>query len=460
MGKLANGFYKPSKSLIDSLKKLPKFNDEPRFIIDFIKKYGNVDQAVEPPDDRCKQALNHFYEEYKYYQKHDSTYARKFLLKREEKYLPFVMGDIGKDIKQIYFLYTIISQNKKDSMLKNEIQAYCSCYKENYAAVLAKDIIDKLSVYNGRNSRLKNYKKYDYIFTEEGFEKIYRCCCKYGFGIYLDKIHLSGILRYSSLVKDVLSKMFATDDKVFKVEKKYELYTSVMLSSIDEGAYSDIYDDIFSNFIISVDKYKKMDLRVRMIDSLRNELVKYYKDPRLSPRTWRGIKKEALETFKRWLSQRDLKLFFQIISDSYENADFTAKRMWAYRKVFWEAYLPHISNTWVLFGAEAEREIPENEVMEHGHFSNAKKSCIMMQIGKCIFIERSHNGRLKVWNRKSPFEIGIQDIDEKELVNSIPDDDWTHTCSENFSWQKSVSDFIMENCKIVKDIEEFKPKYY
>lgn len=459
MGKLANRFFVSSKGLIHGFNNLPGMI-EPKLINDFVKKCDKLDEFVEPPTDICKLAKNHFNREYKYYQQNGANYARTFLSPQEEKYLPFVMKDICKDSKQLYFAYIIISHNKTGLMLKNEIQSYFSCYKEKYAAVLAQDILNKLATYAGKNSRLKSYKRYNYIFKTDGFEKIYNYCCKYGFENYLDKIRLSGVLRYSAMVNDVLSKMFAADDSVLTVKKKYNLYNSVILRSMDEKLYYGIYDDIFSHFIISVDRYKKSEIKDDIINNLRNELVRFYGDPRLSPRNWRGVKKESLKIFKRWLSQRDLKLFFQIISDSYGNADFSAKKMWAYRKSFWEAYLPHISNTWVLFGTEAEEQIPKSEVMEYGHFSNSKKSCIMMQIGRCTFIERSHNGKLKVWIYKCPFDIGVKKIEERELVNRIADDEWRHTNPENYNWQKNVSYFIMKNCKIVKDIKEFEQGHY
>ena len=130
--------------------------------------------------------------------------------------------------------------------------------------------------------------------------------------------------------------------------------------------------------------------------------------------------------------------------------------MWRYRKQFWQAYLKEITSTWVFFGTDAEREIPKSEIMEYGKFSVPSKSCIMMQIGDYVFIERSHNGKLKVWlKHECPFKMGGEKLGEIELTNVRVYKEWTHSYPELYTWQRKVSDFIQEHCDINKKEEEY-----
>lgn len=451
MIKLAEKLLQSSKSLNFKFKtKKPTFK-EPVKIQSFIDKYGNSDIDVKPSENAIERLWENFNKEYQYYELHQQ---RKYLLPRDEKYLPFILSKLVDDSKKIHFTYNIMINNTSKKMLKNEILEYFSSYKARYAMLLALDICDRLADYEGRNNRLLLFKKNAYLFQKNNIDEAYKRCCQMGLQHYLKANGLTGILLYSKFVKDIICMLFEADDKIFDVKNKYLLYENVIFPSHEIGSYKDIYNSIFSNLIIVVEHCNCTE-KEEYIKSLRNVLVSIYKDPRIKGVNWKGISQEAREIFIKWLSQRDLKLFFEIISQSYAGS-YDNQKMWRYRKQFWQAYLPEITSTWVFFGADAECEIPKSEVMKYGKFSVPSKSCIMMQIGNCIFIERSHNGKLKVWlKHECPFKMGAEKLNENILTNVSVYDEWTHSSPQSYSWQQKVSAFIQDNCGINKNEEDY-----
>ena len=451
MIKLAEKLLQSSKVVNFKFKTKKPIFKEPIKIQSFVDKYGNADINVKPAEDAIERIWENFNREYQYYELHQE---RKYLLPRDEKYLPFILSKLVDDSKKMRFAYNIMRNNTSKKMLKNEILEYFSSYKARHAILLALDICDRLADYKGRNNRLLLFKANTYLFQENNIDEAYKRCCQMGVQDYLKANGLTGILSYSDFVKKIICMLFEADNKSFDVKNKYSLYKNVILPSNEDGSYKDIYNSIFSNLIIAVEHCNCTE-KEEYIKSLRNVLVSIYKDPRIKGVNWKGISQEAREIFIKWLSQRDLKLFFEIISQSYAGS-YDNQKMWRYRKQFWQAYLPEITSTWVFFGADAECEIPKSEVMKYGKFSVPSKSCIMMQIGNCIFIERSHNGKLKVWlKHECPFKMGAEKLNENILTNVSVYDEWTHSSPQSYNWQQKVSAFIQDNCGINKNEEDY-----
>lgn len=243
MIKLAEKLLQSSKSLNFKLKtKMPTFK-EPVKIQSFVDKYGNSDIDVKPSENAIERLWENFNREYQYYELHQE---RKYLLPRDEKYLPFILSKMVDDSKKIHFAYNIMINNTSKKMLKNEILEYFSSYKARYAMLLALDICARLADYEGRNNRLLLFKKNAYLFQTNNIDEAYKRCCQMGLQDYLKANGLTGILSYSKFVKDIICMLFEADDKIFDVKNKYLLYENVIFPSHEIGSYKDIYNSIFS----------------------------------------------------------------------------------------------------------------------------------------------------------------------------------------------------------------------
>ena len=224
---------------------------------------------------------------------------------------------------------------------------------------------------------------------------------------------------------------------------------------------------IIGQLIIQVEQDNSID-KENYKDILRRRALEFLGDPRIvknnSNNQWVRAGQKAKMVFIRWISQYDLDLFFTIIDRSL-NSD--ASKMWRYRKAFWNSYREHINMIWVCFGAYAKMDIRRNKIfgkdMFYGNFLPNDKSCLIIELGDYIFVERSHNGRLKVWSKGScPFKIGEASITEGKLnytrgMYIDGEDGWRHDGSVSFSWQKKVGAFISQYCRIKKTEKDWRP---
>ena len=78
-------------------------------------------------------------------------------------------------------------------------------------------------------------------------------------------------------------------------------------------------------------------------------------------------------------------------------------------------------------------------------------SVFACQIGKFIFIEWSHNGKLRVWDKDSAPDIfGRREISKNEIVmaDNLPLGEWVHSGNSSNKWQQDVDVWIHRNCGI------------
>lgn len=181
-------------------------------------------------------------------------------------------------------------------------------------------------------------------------------------------------------------------------------------------------------------------------------------DPRFgdSQSNWRTVSPKSVDIFSQWLSEDDLKTFFELISDAAVDTN------WEYRKDFWWAYLPYITKTKIFLGTIARTraaQLKDNATLLHGNLTGAMatQSVFVFQIGRYIFSEWSHDGKLRVHNVTTTVNLFDMtedffdrvSINRKMLVNDFVAE-WKHHSPQSYSWQKQVSEWLKVNCGVYK----------
>ena len=125
---------------------------------------------------------------------------------------------------------------------------------------------------------------------------------------------------------------------------------------------------------------------------------RHFGNPIIDSGGWSGISERPKQVFVRWLAERALDTFFDIL-------DRTAlDRQWQQRKAFWDAYLKEgmISEAWLALGTAAG--LLADRVIESSEGSWAalqgaqpNQSVLLMKIRNVTIVEWSHQGAARMW---------------------------------------------------------------
>lgn len=178
--------------------------------------------------------------------------------------------------------------------------------------------------------------------------------------------------------------------------------------------------------------------------------------------SWIAVDKRAKEIFLSWLKKNDLNLFFTVISKAVRE-NYASEDMWEYRKNFWEQYLDAMYYTRVFLGPRAE-EIAKNmnldrQSMGFGRLKSSGdqlRSLLMFSIADYVFIEVSHNGRLRIWKRgKEPlpfyepkFSYHTYSYSDDVVGADNVVEQFNHSGKEVGSWQGKVRTWIRLHCQV------------
>jgi hypothetical protein len=274
---------------------------------------------------------------------------------------------------------------------------------------------------------------------------------------------MTRIYAYASTINEVLGNFGLSDffksSNFLKESLKYFFINSgvglsAKLKILDAiNAESDIYQNIFpaiaDALIKSVAYCRNFEEKNRGKQKCVEVFYKNLGDPRFGRMAykWNSISEESRKIFLQWLAENDLDLFFRIIEQT------SVDRMWSYRKNFWKAYLPHISNTWVFLGKDAQYAAKKigDKSMRYGKLfkGESKQSVLVFQIGDYIFTEWSHNGKLRVYHQNSTHNFfGKSSVNREDIVYSRYLNEWIHSSPSTYSWQNKVSSWIYDRCRI------------
>ena len=173
-------------------------------------------------------------------------------------------------------------------------------------------------------------------------------------------------------------------------------------------------------------------------------------DPRFgdSRFNWHGVVSQvSIDIFSHWLSAEDLETFFELIRQTAVDS------MWRYREKFWRAYLPYIVKTKIFLGSAAT-QLARKVELKHGKLNGAAadQSVFIFQIGRYIFSEWSHSGKLRVHKSDLTMNLFEENLFETNVVsreilvdNAV--DEWIHSSPQTNFWQREVEAWIERHCK-------------
>lgn len=402
------------------------------------------------------------------YQEYEKNGNLNSIPKKYLKELPFILPKLDSIAVRSLVIHKISMMETK-RLLRREISVYFLNYgMGRFINELGNDIHRKLLNYTGSDKFFGLLKRNMYLFNTGCVNEAVSRCNNQGFFSYFRDLCFDSMLIASGFARRVLEALFDEDNIKSNLQSRLDLFVELYDSSQYRKIYQDILPKIIGQLIIQVEQDNSID-KENYKDILRRRALEFLGDPRIvknnSNSEWLRAGRTAQTIFVRWISQYDLDLFFTIIDRSlYGNA----KRMWKFRKAFWDAYRDHINMIWVCFGEYAKMDIRRNKAfgkdMFYGDFLPNDKSCLIIELGDYVFIERSHNGKLKVWPKGScPFSIGEASIVESTLSSSVGmfidgKDGWVHASPESYSWQKKVGAFISQYCRIKKTKEDWRPR--
>ena len=185
---------------------------------------------------------------------------------------------------------------------------------------------------------------------------------------------------------------------------------------------------------------------------LQSYALREWGDPRIAGGDvrWRDVPDKAKQIFTRWIITEDLRFFFDVVAKACYDHKFE------YRKVFWLAYLEHIS-----FCRPVLRQNAEYLFRSDPYYHERKRSiatlnggssdqhAFIIQMGNHTFIEFSTSAACYVYeNSKLPFRLGASEYTmdtypRNTLRNQrLAKHRVSHSYSENYSWQERLASWI------------------
>lgn len=385
-----------------------------------------VDKPAKPPDDILKPLLSKFL-------RGDYDFSS-----REIRNLPFIIYE-----SPITYNDTIKILREMDFSRTSHLRGVLSVYLLNYDDTNKTELLrQKLNAVRNVDSvsLRKIFAASDKLFADERFINMARLFAeKLSVTNSLETIGLSNFYKTSNFIQESLrnffrmTKFIAEQFKILdELDNEFDTYKNI---------FPALADALIQNVVVNQNfgKKKCMEIFYRRLG-----------DPRFGNGrfTWTEVSDKSRGIFLRWLVEDDLEIFFKIIKQT------TVDRMWRYREKFWRAYLPHISNTWIFLGIDAKRiarQLGDNN-MGHGNLSGGTndQSVFVFQIGKFIFSEWSHNGKLRVYTmEKANNFFGLRSISKWQIIENFIGE-WVHSSPKTYSWQNRISKWLRANCNINK----------
>lgn len=421
-------------SLHDSIKELrnvakhldaAKFNPQINALEKFLDgvKFG---KPVKPLEDVLKMLLQKF-------RNGDENFSA-----REIKNLPFIIYEpeiTSHDVKKILSKLDF----SRASHLRRVISAYILNYDGSNKTELLRQELEKIRKVDVVSLQ-KIFASRDKFFTKDCFLNMTKFFAqKSGVKDALKELGLSDFYRTANFIQTALKIFFRSN--VARLENKFKLLDEL---DADFDVYKNIFPPVADALIQSAaatgfGKKKCVEIFYRRLGDPRFGYTRF---------NWNSVSQKSKDIFLHWLVEEDLEIFFKIIKQTAVDG------MWRYREKFWRAYLPFISNTRIFLGSDAKRIARRlgDKTMTHGNLSGGSnnQSVFVFQIGRFIFSEWSHNGKLRVHDAElaqnffGAISINRRAIDENFIAA------WIHSSPQTYFWQRAVSDWLEKNCGIRK----------
>ena len=433
-------------SLQDALKDLrnvarrldtANFNPQMNALEEFLNGI-KVNKPAEPPRDVLEELLRKFLRGNENFSASDK---RKLPFIIHES--PITFNDTIKILRKVDFSRT--------SHLRNVMGVYLQHYDDSNKTELLRQKLN--GVRNVDSVTLKKtFAAREYLFGDRRFDNMAKIFTqKLSVAGVLEDFGLSGFYKTANFIQAALKFFFRTNTPP---AAQFEILDEL---DADFDTYENIFPAVADALIQTVyrtgyGKKKCMEIFYRRLGDPR------FGDSRFN---WQGVSQKSKDIFSHWLSEEDLEIFFELIRATALDS------MWRYREKFWRAYLPHIVKTKIFLGNNAKRlaaQIKGKVNLNHGTLRGAAadQSVFVFQIGRYIFSEWSHSGKLRVQEVEKQmhlFDFGenlfeYDSISRDVLIrNSIAE--WIHSSPQTYFWQGEVSEWLEENCGISKIINDW-----
>ena len=182
---------------------------------------------------------------------------------------------------------------------------------------------------------------------------------------------------------------------------------------------------------------------------VQSYVFKEWKDPRLAGGDvrWREVSDEAKRIFTKWITEEDLRFFFDIVAQACNDQKF------AYRKAFWLAYFEHISFCRPVLRRNVQDLFRNNpQAMQYYHErcpatltgAAPDQHAFIIQMGDHTFVEFSTAGACYVYdNAGRPFDLGDSKYNMIQFRSKwLAKHRVIHSKSEQYRWQREFASWI------------------
>ena len=188
-------------------------------------------------------------------------------------------------------------------------------------------------------------------------------------------------------------------------------------------------------------------------EDLRQPVQSYvfreWQDPRLAGGDvrWREVSDEAKRIFTKWITEEDLRFFFDIVAQACND------RKFAYRKAFWLAYFEHISFCRPVLRQNVQDLFRNNpQALEYYRErqpatltgGNSDQHAFIIQMGDHTFVEFSTAAACYVYDDAGrPFDLGHSKYNMIQLRSRMfAKHRVVHSNSEQYHWQRKFASWI------------------
>ena len=182
---------------------------------------------------------------------------------------------------------------------------------------------------------------------------------------------------------------------------------------------------------------------------VQSYVFREWKDPRLigGDVRWREVSDEAKRIFTKWITEEDLRFFFDIVAQACNDQKF------AYRKAFWLAYFEHISFCRPVLRRNVQDLFRNNpQAMQYYHErcpatltgAAPDQHAFIIQMGDHTFVEFSTAGACYVYdNAGRPFDLGDSKYNMIQFRSKwLAKHRVIHSKSEQYRWQREFASWI------------------
>jgi len=200
--------------------------------------------------------------------------------------------------------------------------------------------------------------------------------------------------------------------------------------------------------------------------SIQSYVLQNWQDPRIAGADvrWRNVSDKARQIFTKWITEEDLRFFFDIVARACGDPKFE------YRKAFWLSYLEHISFCRPVLRRDAEY-LFRSDKQALQYYQDRQPATLkggtrdqhafIIRIGEYTFVEFSTAAACHVYHfynisSLDPFELDASDFGMGTLRNGDRSIHRViHTHSNKYSWQNKFA-LWLENRLSIEPLRSYR----